>query len=1368
MTQTTATPAMNSRDWWEDYFASDWDANHGSQQTRHFMERLVHNLPVAVLAHLATRPLDILDWGCAFGQGVEILARSFPRSKVTGLDFAERAIEEARQRYPKQEFLHTPGGEIPRKFDVVVCSNCLEHFDRPLDKLKLLLGAAKSLCFVLVPYNEHPLCKYHPAQFREESFPEQMGQYERLCARPIEIDPQFWPGRQLLVVYASRTYLLQQPPNSVSDSERDKWDSYYATLPLYDETPAMDAFHTELASLLGDLVDPAGSILEAGCGGGLQSVALAKTQRFRVALMDLSQEALNHARRRFERAALEADFRFGNVFEPGEPEFDLVFNAGVLEHYTLEQQAAFLRGMASRSRNYVLVLVPNRLCYWYWLWRIRAAAQGNWPFGKEAPLVDLSSAFEAAGMRFLGQTFLADAWTEDFIQSMTGMDEGLRQDLVTIHRSPLLEKAQKGYLLAALGTVSSNGVKVPAVWTPPPLREAVQSAEVFAALADTLALRIAAEPQLTQLQASLESQRVAAAQALAAQQFAETRLQAMQKLLDATGQQLQQIAEDKVQVEQRFYRLQSGLLELGASAPAKRADGSAASPLEAEAVQASLDRANSIRQEMQELRAMRLRLESITSGTGWALLQVLYRIRFALLPRGSLREHVVRNGLNGLRRIRRSRAYQTVRGGLRRVYRRFRPLPAHQRPAELPPPQRENAHVVARVQASKGAIIFLPSVPWTIHLFQRPHHLARYFARQGYVTIFDCSGTNEVLDGFREIEPNLFLFKGPQQWLHAIPNAVLWAFTYNYYQTDTYPAGATIMYDWIDDLTVFPYDQKVLLASHQRALREATYVASVARRLHEEAVKVRADALYLPNGVEDARFADESVAPATDPQIQRFIDEKKPIAGYYGALASWFDYRLLEAVAKRRPDWNFLLIGPMYDESLRGDPLLDCPNVAWIGPRDYHVLPGYLKRFDVAMIPFVINDITLATSPLKLYEYFSGGKPVITSPMPECMAYPEVHIVRTVDEFSAALDTALAESRSDDCRRRLRALGAENSWAVRVEAFLATTEKLGRIRHYRTGKNHRLYNALVNFYKRWIDDPCLPMWFDFAISTNDRGRSVVRTIRQHINLEGKRCLDVGCAFGGFLVAFAEQGADVTGFDIDPNLLGMARQNLEDNGLDVPTLKLDATAPADIESFRDSFDVITCNDVIEHVKDPAATICNIASMLKPNGLVYFEMPNKYYPRFVLKDGHHLLFGITLLENEDASAYYDCHAPGMGYTVGHYLEYERYIELMRQVGITASLLEECFTFTTLEGILADLAELETTYEKCLETVPASMRGLVREKVERYLAEARAAPLWSAADRRAFMVKYGMGFWRILGKKTGAAVETEGKPVVLPRAA
>ena len=70
------------------------------------------------------------------------------------------------------------------------------------------------------------------------------------------------------------------------------------------------------------------------------------------------------------------------------------------------------------------------------------------------------------------------------------------------------------------------------------------------------------------------------------------------------------------------------------------------------------------------------------------------------------------------------------------------------------------SHVLARVRSSKGAVVFLPSVGWGIHLFQRPHHLARVFARLGYVAIFDSSNAADRVDGFREIEPNLFLFSG--------------------------------------------------------------------------------------------------------------------------------------------------------------------------------------------------------------------------------------------------------------------------------------------------------------------------------------------------------------------------------------------------------------------------------------------------------------------------------------------------------------------------------------------------------------------------------------------------------------------------------
>src|SRR5262245_11448892 len=127
-----AAPDINSRDWWEKYFQSSWERNGGVGQSRHFMELLVANLPAAERAYLRTRRPEVLDWGCAFGQGVEVLAEAFPTARVIGLDFAINAVQEARSRYPDREFILSDNGSIPREFDVITTSNCLEHFDEPL------------------------------------------------------------------------------------------------------------------------------------------------------------------------------------------------------------------------------------------------------------------------------------------------------------------------------------------------------------------------------------------------------------------------------------------------------------------------------------------------------------------------------------------------------------------------------------------------------------------------------------------------------------------------------------------------------------------------------------------------------------------------------------------------------------------------------------------------------------------------------------------------------------------------------------------------------------------------------------------------------------------------------------------------------------------------------------------------------------------------------------------------------------------------------------------------------------------------------------------------------------------------------------
>jgi len=351
---------------------------------------------------------------------------------------------------------------------------------------------------------------------------------------------------------------------------------------------------------------------------------------------------------------------------------------------------------------------------------------------------------------------------------------------------------------------------------------------------------------------------------------------------------------------------------------------------------------------------------------------------------------------------------------------------------------REQIEAIAtRAARSRGAIIFLPSVGWQVANAQRGHHLAREFARQGYIVVFDCSNAYDAVNGVREIAPNLFLFRGDLDALDPIPKPILWTQAYNFEYGKRLAPGARRVYDWVDDLAVFPYERHFLEAGHAQALAEADLVLCVARRLHAEALAVRPDAVYLPNAVDYEHFTAKARPLPRDPRMAALAASSKPVAGYVGALAEWFDYELLDEVAGRRPDWDFVLIGPTLDLGVRerGQALLGRKNVTYLGPRRYADLPAYLRRFDVAMIPFVINEITQATSPLKLYEYWAAGKPVISTPLTECRAFAEVSLAASAEEFAAALDEARRLAGDARHIERLRQLAFEHSWTARVETF---------------------------------------------------------------------------------------------------------------------------------------------------------------------------------------------------------------------------------------------------------------------------------------------------------------------------------------------
>jgi glycosyltransferase involved in cell wall biosynthesis len=373
-------------------------------------------------------------------------------------------------------------------------------------------------------------------------------------------------------------------------------------------------------------------------------------------------------------------------------------------------------------------------------------------------------------------------------------------------------------------------------------------------------------------------------------------------------------------------------------------------------------------------------------------------------------------------------------------------LDTPQLPKELSPVTRQAlpdqiTWVGARARERKGLVYFPPSIGWEIVAFQRPHHLARAFATRGFAVVFDSRNSHDRVFGFREIEPDIFLFKGPPELLRALPVTLVWAFVYNFpYRLEVTP-NAPLVYDIIDALEVFPYERAELDRYHTWGLHYADFVTCVSRLLQEDVRAVRPDALYLPNAVEAWRFDTQGVAMPGDPALEGLLEARCPVAGYYGSFARWFDYDLVDEVARRLPRWRFLLIGPRLDQSGADHPLWHRANVSYLGPRDYAALPFYVDLFTVGLIPFRGESIGRGLSPLKLYEYMAAGKPVVTTPIPECAAFPEVTIARTSEEFAAGLDAAREQGRDQRFVARLREIGCANLWTDRVETISALVSR---------------------------------------------------------------------------------------------------------------------------------------------------------------------------------------------------------------------------------------------------------------------------------------------------------------------------------------
>jgi SAM-dependent methyltransferase len=284
------------------------------------------------------------------------------------------------------------------------------------------------------------------------------------------------------------------------------------------------------------------------------------------------------------------------------------------------------------------------------------------------------------------------------------------------------------------------------------------------------------------------------------------------------------------------------------------------------------------------------------------------------------------------------------------------------------------------------------------------------------------------------------------------------------------------------------------------------------------------------------------------------------------------------------------------------------------------------------------------------------------------------------------------------------------------------------------------------------------MYVAFAMSTVGRGRDIFSLLENHSCIRAKnRYLDVGTGYGGFLRAFKESGfKEVIGIELQPHLVNLAQANIV--GLQGAQVLKGDFVKEDFSSLG-TFDIITCNDVIEHVDDPVLTIQKLSALINDDGCISFEVPNKDCIAFVKSDGHFQIFGITQLLKDDAADYYAAclgnKKSGYYFEMGEMYELEWYIEKLAENGLSAFMAD-----THVDGkiedvpiLIADLKQAYRTWQA--EKQPNLELGIaqkVASAVEKYMRELELAftALTDDTSKRRFIDKYLRSFWTIIASR------------------
>lgn len=332
-------------------------------------------------------------------------------------------------------------------------------------------------------------------------------------------------------------------------------------------------------------------------------------------------------------------------------------------------------------------------------------------------------------------------------------------------------------------------------------------------------------------------------------------------------------------------------------------------------------------------------------------------------------------------------------------------------------------------------------------VFQRPQHLLSRFGKDMNVYFFEeplfDSDQEDYLnisvkeEKLRVITPHLCKHKNERGLTVSAITALLanffkksvledwtfWYYTPMAFQFSEKFKPKLTVYDCMDELSAFKFAPEELPALEKRLMNRADLVFTGGHSLYEAKKDQHNNIFPFPSSIEKEHFA-KARKQCREPKDQACINGQK--IGFYGVIDERFDIELIRGIAEQRPDWQLMLIGPVVkiDEAT----LPKYSNIHYLGQRSYDELPAYLSGWDVALIPFLLNDSTRYISPTKTPEYLAAGIPVVSTSIKDVIKpygiKKLVSIATGVNEFIQAIDLELNKPN-------------RKAWLTKVDQFLS-------------------------------------------------------------------------------------------------------------------------------------------------------------------------------------------------------------------------------------------------------------------------------------------------------------------------------------------